>query len=281
MQRRRWVWGVVLAVCTGLGLAYAQDSNAQDSNAAAAVSITIDGKAVGGVTRSEGLAIEGLTDDAKQKRAMATRAPLALTLDANVTEPLFVWLAKSVSAGGDLRSTLVVGGQKKSVTFKDALITEVTLPTLDASSKAPATFAVRISPESLRFHKQAAAPNDSVAVESKQWLSSNFDVGGLPTGKVLKVESITIKQGAAPSKPKVPGKLEFPNLRLTIGHANTAAWKKWLASKSAKSLRLTLTDTTGDPWARFDLGGVELTSLKPSGKHQIATLSIGRATLTR
>jgi hypothetical protein len=278
MRWAQWVGLAALALGSSLGVAHAKGSDS--ALAAARFSISIDGYEIAGVTAPKGLVIEGFTDAKKEKEAVATKAPLALELDANVAEPLFAWMSKSFAAGGTARTTLVAGNEKRSVALVDAQITEINFPALDSSSKAPARIGIRIAPESVQYKKASGTPKGTVSTKAKNWLTSNFEVSGLPAPRVSKIESFTIKQGVKESA-KVPGKLEFPNLTFTIPETDAAPWQKWLAAKTKRSIELTLTDTTGKRWARFALSGVELRTLKSAGKNRVATLGVGGAKLTR
>jgi len=123
--------------------------------------------------------------------------------------------------------------------FYQALITETTIPAVDASSKEPAYIAVRFAPT----HTRAVKPSGSKAdygqygkAEQKLWLPSSFklEIPGLDCTKVSKIDSFTVKQtavtddiGEARDYMKEPGKLEFPNLKITLAEASAQAWFAW------------------------------------------------------
>ena len=276
MHWTKWVGVAALALGTSLGVAQA----AETPIAASRFSITIDGYEIAGVTKSESLALDGLTDAGKEKSATANKAPLALQLDANVSDAMFAWIGKSFASPG-ARGTLVAGDKKRSVTFRDALITEVTFPAMDARSKAKGTIRVQIVPTSLDYEKASGAQKSAAKTKAKNWLTSNFEPGGLPAGRVTKIESFTIKQKVAEAKSKEPGKLEIPNLKLTIAAADADAWKAWLASKKPRTATLALTDHTAKPWAKLQLTNVVPSALKHAGKEHQVTLGVGGVKLTR
>ena len=70
----------------------------------------------------------------------------------------------------------------------------------------------------------------------KQFVASNFrlEIDGLDCTKVSKIDSFTVKQsvqtddiGDKRDYQKEPGKLEFPNLRITIAEAAAKTWIEW------------------------------------------------------
>ena len=117
--------------------------------------------------------------------------------------------------------------------FYGALITEVTIPAADAASKDPATMTIVLSPESTEYLPDSGKVNPPSAARQKQWLPSNFrlKVDGLPTTKVSKVESFTLKQkiiestsGEERIPQKTPGKLEYPNLTFYVPGIDSQPW---------------------------------------------------------
>jgi len=70
----------------------------------------------------------------------------------------------------------------------------------------------------------------------KQWLPSNFklEIAGLDCSKVSKVDAFTIKQkitentvGETRDAIKVPGKIEYPNLHITLAEVSAKSWLDW------------------------------------------------------
>ena len=121
--------------------------------------------------------------------------------------------------------------------FQDCYIAEVTIPTLDGSSKEPAYLTIKLDPERIRY-----MPGDGSQVQAqmgtatKKWLSSNFrvEIGDLPCTRVFKIDSFTWKQGVmkdevGPSRQatKRLTKVEVPNLKITMSMADVEAWQKW------------------------------------------------------
>ena len=120
--------------------------------------------------------------------------------------------------------------------FFHALISEVTIPALDGASKQPAYLSVGLSPEYTRDVKASGKVTAGKTTAQKQFVASNFrlEIDGLDCSKVSKIDSFTVKQsvqtddiGDKRDYQKEPGKLEFPNLRITIAEAAAKTWIEW------------------------------------------------------
>ena len=120
--------------------------------------------------------------------------------------------------------------------FFNALITEVTIPALDGASKEPAYITVKFAPEMIRNAKPTGTVGKVTAEKQKAFVPANFrvEIDGLDCTKVSKVESFTVKQtvatddiGDARDHLKEPGKLEFPNLKITLAESTAKTWNTW------------------------------------------------------
>jgi hypothetical protein len=162
----------------------------------------------------------------------------------SMTKGIYEWLASSWSMSYERKNGSIVavdstGAVKSQRDFYNALITETTIPACDGSSKEPAYLTVKISPEYTRTPRAFTIKNSEMSrykVEQKMWLPSNFvlEIDGLDCSKVAKIDSFTIKQtvqtddiGDARDYMKEPGKLEFPNLRITLSESSSDSWKNW------------------------------------------------------
>ncbi len=122
--------------------------------------------------------------------------------------------------------------------FFNALITEVGIPACDGSSKEPGYLTLKIAPEYTRVAQAGGKlPSLSFAKQpSTLWLSSNFrlTIDGLNTQTVNKIDAFTVKQklstdsiGDARDYLKEPGKIEFPNLNVTLSTTGAQSWTDW------------------------------------------------------
>lgn len=120
--------------------------------------------------------------------------------------------------------------------FFGALITETTLPACDGSSKEVEYLRLKFKPEFVR-HKPGSGKIGAGNARhlSSRFLASNFrlSINGVDCTKVSKVDSFTIKQPVtadAPGEerdPTVTGKIEFPNLKITIAEAFAGDFRSW------------------------------------------------------
>jgi hypothetical protein len=123
--------------------------------------------------------------------------------------------------------------------FNQALLTETTIPAMDGSSKEPSYITVKFAPEVIRTVKPGGTKADYSQygkTAQKLWLPSNFklEIPGLDCTKVSKIDSFTVKQtvvadniGEARDYQKEPGKLTFPNLKITLAEAAAQTWLAW------------------------------------------------------
>lgn len=121
--------------------------------------------------------------------------------------------------------------------FENALITSVTVPTLDGSSKDAAYFDVSFEPEKVRWSKGGGEDiRGKLGPKQKAWLCSNFrfELGGLPTQRVAKIDSFTWKCSVTPDQvgifrepTKHPAKVTVPDIKISISYADHQAWADW------------------------------------------------------
>ncbi len=123
--------------------------------------------------------------------------------------------------------------QKARRTFTQALISEVTIPALDGSSKDAAYMTVKIVPESMGYEAITGANSTrldcapGLKQPNKLWQCSNFKftIDGFADSfkRVLKIDSFTIKQqileyahGNRRTVRRVPGRVDFPNINVYV-----------------------------------------------------------------
>ncbi len=128
--------------------------------------------------------------------------------------------------------------ERQRADFGEALITELSFPSLDAASKDPGLITVKITPYISRFKKGSGATVKApTKAQQKLWLPSNFrlDIPGLECKRVSKIDAFTIKQslhdvGDVRDYLKEPGKIEYPNLKLRIPQIDLDSWLAWYES---------------------------------------------------
>jgi hypothetical protein len=157
--------------------------------------------------------------------------------------------------------------------FRDALITEVTIPALDASSKDSAYFTIKFEVEETTYQDGDNTDlKGTINTKQKKWLTSNFrlELGDLPCGRVTKIDSFTLKQtvvqddvGSLRVATKEPGKIEVPNLKVTYSASDEKAWQRWFEDFVVRGDNGQEKELNGrivflDPSTKDELGSVDL-----------------------
>jgi hypothetical protein len=153
---------------------------------------------------------------------------------------------------------------------------ETTMPTLDAAGKDVARMTVKLSPEYTRAKAGSAvkAPAGNDPRSQKRWTPANFrfEMTGLNGTKVNKIDSFTVRQATAEHSvgeqrdyEKAPGKLEFPNLRITLAASSAQTWVDWHDDFVIKGNNGTAQERSGaivylDPSRTVELGRVNLSN---------------------
>jgi hypothetical protein len=144
-------------------------------------------------------------------------------------------------SGSILTSSFDLQNVLSDLQFTNALPVEFTLPALDGSSKDAGSFTIKLAPEMVRLGKGgggASAGKGEIGDKAKAWLTSNFriEIDNLPANRVARVESLTVRNGAAASSgetaardgiKRVAGPLDLPLIRLSLSAADAPAWQTW------------------------------------------------------
>jgi hypothetical protein len=163
-----------------------------------------------------------------------------LNIGFSMTKAVYNWIENSWKSDYMRKDGSIVAADfnlnaKSEREFFHALITEVGVPACDGSSKDPAYMTLKFSPEYTRY-KAASGKVKAETLDSKNqkmWLPSNFrlEIAGLDCTKVSKVDGITVKQtaitddiGDARDYQKEPGKMEFPDLKVTFSEVTAQPW---------------------------------------------------------
>jgi len=124
--------------------------------------------------------------------------------------------------------------------FFNALITEVGVPAMDAAAKDQCYLTVKFAPEYVR-HRAASGKATLPPVKAAQemWLPSNFrlEIDGLDCSRVSHIDPFIVRKkavadhiGNARVDLKEPGRIEFPNLAITVAETSAATWFDWFES---------------------------------------------------
>ena len=167
---------------------------------------------------------------------------LVIDFGFSMKAPVYDWIAKSWEMNYQRKNGSIVGCDykleaKTEREFFNGLITETAFPALDASSKQAAYITLKVAPEYTKAKKasgKAEAPG--AKGQQKLLLPSNFrlEIAGLDASRVSKIDAFSVKQsvtedfaGELRDYQKEPGKLEFPNLKITLSQASSQPWFDW------------------------------------------------------
>jgi hypothetical protein len=165
-----------------------------------------------------------------------------MQLGFSMSKAVYDWISASWQMNYRRKTGAIVAADfnydvRRRREFSDALITETTIPACDGSSKDPAYMTLKFSPEStlvVPATGKVAAPQPGT--QQKTWLPSNFrlDIKGLDCTRVNKIEAFTVKQGIVTDDvgesrdtTREPGKLEFPNLVISLAQTGGQSWLDW------------------------------------------------------
>src|SRR4051812_16392770 len=169
---------------------------------------------------------------------------ITVGIGLGMAQPLNDWIAASWQGNYVRKDGSITTGDanfkaQSELEFVQALITETTIPALDAASKSSGRLTIKISPELTRYRKASSAKLPPAAGQKQsKFLNSGFrlELGGLDCSRVRKIDSFSVQVrvaddtvGSVRDAPQEPSTIEFPNLRVTMSDGPTAAgWQTWL-----------------------------------------------------
>jgi hypothetical protein len=123
---------------------------------------------------------------------------------------------------------------QSSLTFMNALMTEVTVPKLSGDDKNGGKFTVSWQAEQVRWAKGGGEDiRAKIGPKQKAWLCSNFrvEIGDLPCSRVASVDSFTWKCSVTPDQIGIfreptfhPAAVTVPDIVLQISYADYQPW---------------------------------------------------------
>jgi hypothetical protein len=226
----------------------------QRSHTAGRFSLEIDGYNAGFLKKFSGMAMEAdivsndLGPDNVQKKHVSNIkwTPGKATVGIGMGKGMYDWIQAAFDKGymtknGAFTSADFNYKAMSRLDFMNALITGVTVPKLDGSSKDAAYFDVEFEAEQVRWTKGGGEDiRGKIGPKQKAWLCSNFrvEIGSLPCSRVATVDTFTWKCSVAPDQigifrepTKHPAKVTVPEIKLSISSADHDPWaqaaKKW------------------------------------------------------
>lgn len=233
--------------------------------------VTLDGEA-GLAKKFSGLAMEAdiVHDD-------LSPAPLRALLGANMGSAWSGWLAATAAQGFVQRDLVTVAAfdPQRELEFMNAVITEVTIPKLDGSSKDAAYFDIEISPEHV---SSTIGPASALSgAPARAWHTANFEfeIAGLPCDHISAIDSFTWRQefvrdpqGNFINPANVGDSMKPTTLRITLDAADAPAWSAWqqqfAQSKLTRSGSLRIYAADMQSYATLELKNVGVVAVKPA-----------------
>ena len=219
----------------------------------------------GGFMKLNSSDVQGGADAIRIKHT-TTREVEAMTFDIGMSEvnALMLWIAQSWRREFNRKSGHVIHADlnyraQLQHNFYDALIEEVAIPALDASSKEGLYLKVKIRPERIELingdQSKLQVPHLG---RQKLWQASAFRLkldNGVDVSKVFKIDSFTVKQGIKAltagrsmrhTFPELePTKIDFPDLKIHMSMAHSASVLEWYKMVVIEGLPETEFETTG------------------------------------
>lgn len=270
---------------------------------AAATALVVDKTAVGTLRSAAGGSAVGTVvtqssgpDGAVKKHiGVVAYEELELELDLSLDRSIYDWIGaawagKASRKSGTLTTLDLNGGTKSAREFQNALITEVSIPPLDGSSKEAAYITLLLAPERVSSVPSSGGKVGGGAAKGKAWQASNFrlEIDGLDTKRVSRIEGLHFKQslasapGVGREPEKQPTDLQLDNLRVTLSEAGSDSWRSWhedfvvkgkAADKDERSGRLLiLAANLKDELARIELSHLGIVALRPAASAGVSQL---------
>jgi len=163
----------------------------------------------------------------------------------SMTKSVYEWIRQMWSMNYQRKNCAITAldytlTPKVMMQYANCLLTEVTIPACDGSSKEPRYMSLTIAPQYSRQVTPLASDGKAYGeygkFEQKIWGPANFvlQIDGLDCTHVNKIESFTVKCttvtddiGDARDALKTPGKLDFPNLTISLADVTADTWRKW------------------------------------------------------
>ena len=213
--------------------------------------VELDGTFAGWVQSAEGGGAVGDVVTEKQGPDGISKKHLAgvkyeditVNCGTGMSKAFYQWIQDTLGLKGARKNGAIIESdfnarERSRMEFTNALISEVGLPALDASSRATAKMTLKITPE---FTRLKAGSGGQIKFESSfqvKWRTSDFKlkIDGLDdaTSRALKIEAITIKQkvvenpiGENRDPAQQPAGLDFSDLAVSVADSHAKSFYDW------------------------------------------------------
>jgi hypothetical protein len=184
------------------------------------------------------------TDEATAARQ---RNEVTVELGMSMRKPMVDWINASFQGTAARKSGAIIAcdfnyKMSSAREFRDALITEIAMPSLDAGDRRPCAMTLKIAVGEMTLHESSgervAPPSSST---QKKWLPCNFRVklGDLPCSRVTKIESFSIKMGSAAGGAGAARSSAAPGtrMRFSLPEDDADVWRRDISSGLASGKR--------------------------------------------
>ncbi len=222
----------------------------QQAYTAGRFALELDGTSAGLVQSAEGGAVasdvvtEKLGPDGIVHKHVAGVKYDDITVECGtgMSQAFYAWIADTLDRAHIRKNGAVVGydqtlRETSRLAFYNALISEITLPALDASSKDAAALTAKISPEYTRRQSGSQSPGSSLGANKQpRWLRADFrlDIGGLDCTAISKIDALTVRQVVVESAVgeirdyAQIGYLDVPNLAVELPESRADSFYNWM-----------------------------------------------------
>ena len=209
------------------------------------ISFTLDGAPAGFLSFAVGGNATSDVIEQKVEGELFTRKHIAgvkyeditINFGTGMSKGFYDWIKSSFSGKTTPHSGAVGAADVnfkvfQTMDFRNALITEIGFPALDAASKDAAKMTLKFQPEFTRISTKVGGTIGSVPHVQEKWLVSNFKltINGLNTSFVSKVDAINVKLDFAAGETTRLNQLvgiNIPNLKIRIAEAHAQDFVSW------------------------------------------------------
>jgi phage tail-like protein len=209
---------------------------------------------------------------------------ITVTTGTGMSKAYYEWIKASFARQYPRKSGAIIAAdynykELTRIEFKNALISEIGMPALDAASKDAAKMTIKFSPEFTKVERKAGSSNaggTSPPSAQKHWLPSNFrfDYAGCgdPCKGAVKIAQVTVKLGGPPPQGQAAPPHRISNIVVTMPPAQDMP--KWAVDGSSRDGILEYRAADGSVLLAFKLTGMRLVRLTPQAQGNRPTVEI-------
>lgn len=256
MKLRRVIWLVLLAAVVlvnalvAVGSIDAATVSGDRSTVTGGYAIELDGVMVGRLLSAEGGNATGVVINEKIGPDYVIKKHIAgikyeditVTCGTGMSKIFFQWLKDTINfkknprKNGAIIQTDLNGKEVSRLNFTNAMITQISFPTLDAASRDAAKMSITIAPQYTQQAQGSGKTIPQMGGVIKKWLPNNFKltIAGLDTTKVNKIDALVFKQvavrdavGSGRDSAKISVQQEIPNLVISFAEVSAQTFRNW------------------------------------------------------